>query len=259
MYLHKRPEMTRVIVVDDDPGVREMVIDYLGAQDFAVRGASSGAELDQALAEQAADLLVVDLNLPAEDGFSIARRVRTTSRVPIIMLTGATDVVDRIVGLEIGADDYVTKPFDLRELKARIRAVLRRNSNGMPDPNGSFPVANAAPVPPPEKGSGKHIVPVGRIHLDLEGHCLILHDGTRDTLTAMEFDLLRVLSEHPNRVLTRDRLLDLAHNRDNEPFDRSIDVRIARLRKKIEPDPAKPATIKTIRGVGYMFVTGRSD
>lgn len=239
--------LPHVIVTDDDEDLREMVSDYLTGQGFSVCGVASGAALDAALAERPADLLIIDLNLPSEDGFSIARRIRAGSAVPIIMLTGAADVVDRIVGLEMGADDYVTKPFDLRELKARIRAVLRR---GVTQP--------AEPVPQPAAVAGKNIVSFGRAHLDLEGHCLILADGTRDTLTAMEFDLLRVLAQHPNRVLSRDRLLDLAHNRDNEPFDRSIDVRITRLRKKIEADPAKPTTIKTIRGVGYMFVTNRS-
>lgn len=225
-----------------------MVSDYLVGQGFSVCGVASGAALDAALSERPADLLIIDLNLPAEDGFSIARRIRAGSAVPIIMLTGAADVVDRIVGLEMGADDYVTKPFDLRELKARIRAVLRRGASQPAEPATQQPAPTAS----------KNLVTFGRAHLDLEGHCLILADGTRDTLTAMEFDLLRVLAQHPNRVLSRDRLLDLAHNRDNEPFDRSIDVRITRLRKKIEADPAKPTTIKTIRGVGYMFVTNRS-
>ena len=236
-----------VIVTDDDEDLREMVADYLAGQGFSVRGVASGAALDVALAERQADLLLIDLHLPAEDGFSIARRIRAGSAVPIIMLTGATDVVDRVVGLEMGADDYVTKPFDLRELKARIRAVLRRGA-GQPAEAAAQPAA----------ATSRNLVAFGRVHLDLDGHCLILADGTRDTLTAMEFDLLRVLAQHPNRVLSRNRLLDLAHNRDNEPFDRSIDVRITRLRKRIEIDPAKPATIKTIRGVGYMFVTNRS-
>lgn len=247
----------RLVVVDDDVGLREMVSEYLVGQGFAVRGVAGGVELDRALADQPADLLIVDLNLPSEDGFSIARRIRATSRIPIIMLTGATDVIDRVVGLEVGADDYVTKPFDLRELKARIRAVLRRNI-GSADANGSATALPTSSATMPASELPKNIVAFGRVHLDLDGHCLILQDGSRDTLTAMEFDLLRALAQHPNRVLTRDRLLDLAHNRDNEPFDRSIDVRITRLRKKIEADPAKPAIIKTIRGVGYMFVAARS-
>lgn len=244
-------EAKRVIVVDDDANLCEMLVDYLGGQGFGMRSAGNGSELDLALADQPADLLIVDLNLPDEDGFSIARRVSAQSRIPIIMLTGAADVVDRIVGLELGADDYLTKPFDLRELKARIRAVLRRNGHGAADANRTLA------TPPPSLRETRQFVPFGQVYLDLEGHCLVQPGGSRDTLTAMEFDLLRVLSQHPNRVLTRDRLLDLAHNRDNEPFDRSIDVRITRLRKKIERDPTKPAIIKTIRGVGYMFVPVR--
>lgn len=247
--LNEHATLPHVVLTDDDEDLREMVADYLGGQGFSVCGVANGAALDRALADRPADLLIIDLNLPSEDGFSIARRIRASSAIPIIMLTGAVDVVDRVVGLEMGADDYVTKPFDLRELKARIRAVLRRGV-------GSRPAAAPSQITAPQ-AAARNLVAFGRVHLDLEGHCLILEDGSRETLTAMEFDLLRVLSEHPNRVLSRDRLLDLAHNRDNEPFDRSIDVRITRLRKKIEADPAKPATIKTIRGVGYMFVTSR--
>lgn len=253
MTLNENAEAKRIVIVDDDPDLREMVADYLGGQGFSAHGAGSGAALDRILAAQTADLLLVDLNLPDEDGFSIARRIGATMRIPIIMLTGAADVLDRIVGLEVGADDYVTKPFDLRELKARIRAVLRRNGKGAGE--AGRPVAPAAQPGPAQQA---HLVAFGRVHLDLDGHSLLLPDGSRDALTAMEFDLLRVLAQHPNRVLSRDRLLDLAHSRDNEPFDRSIDVRITRLRKKIETDPAKPAVIKTIRGVGYMFVPDRN-
>lgn len=242
----------RIIVIDDEDEIREMIADYLGAQHFDVRSVASRAELDVALAERPADLLIVDLHLPGDDGFSIARRVRASSDIPIIMLTGASDVVDRIVGLEMGADDYMTKPFDLRELKARIRAVLRRRGGEADHPRA----AERAPTQPGQPVSSETMMPFGRVFLDLEGHCLVGADGEREPLTAMEFDLLRVLAHNPNRVLSRDRLLDLAHNRDNEPFDRSIDVRITRLRKRIEMDPAKPQTIKTVRGVGYMFVTG---
>lgn len=240
---------TSIIIVEDEEDIREMIADYLGMQHFDVRVAASGAELDVALAERPADLLIVDLNLPAEDGLSIARRISARSATPIIMLTGASDVVDRIVGLEMGADDYMTKPFDLRELKARIRAVLRRKGEGLEEPG-------AGSAPPSAPTASATILPFGRVFLDLEAHCLVRADGEREALTAMEFDLLKVLALNPNRVLSRDRLLDLAHNRDNEPFDRSIDVRITRLRKRIEADPTKPETIKTVRGVGYMFVNG---
>lgn len=235
----------RIIVVDDEEAVRETVADYLAGQGFHVRSAASGRELDAFLAREPADLILMDLRMPGEDGLTIARRIRAASATPVIMLTAADDIVDRVAGLEVGADDYVLKPFDLRELKARIRAVLRRYTAPLP----AVPANGAASVP-------AELVPCGAVFLDMQAHCLVKRDGTRDMLTAMEFDLLRVFLQNPNRVLTRDRLLDLAHDRDNEPFDRSIDVRVTRLRKKIEADPAKPQAIKTVRGVGYLFVPG---
>ncbi|MFG1359898.1 response regulator [Xanthobacter pseudotagetidis] len=241
----------RIVVVDDEEALREIVSEYLAGQGFRVRGASGGRELDALLAEAEADLILLDLNMPREDGLSVARRLRTTGRTPIIMLTAADDIVDRVAGLEVGADDYIVKPFDLRELKARIRAVLRRAP-------GPAPAAAAAPAPAiPIPAESANLVPCGAVFLDMDAHCLVRADGARETLTAMEFDLIRVFMQNPNRVLTRDRLLDLAHDRDNEPFDRSIDVRVTRLRKKIEKDPAKPQAIKTVRGVGYLFVPGR--
>lgn len=239
----------RIIVVDDEDGVRDTVAEYLASQGFLVRGAGGGGALDELLSREPADLLLIDVNMPKEDGFSVARRIRATSSARIIMLTAADDVVDRVAGLELGADDYVTKPFHPRELKARIRAVLRRN--GPPQGPNTVVAAPAAPVPSPT------LIRFGTAFLDLEAHSLVRPDGASETLTAMEFDLMRVFAHNPNRVLTRDRLLDLAHNRDNEPFDRSIDVRITRLRKKVEINPADPQTIKTVRGVGYMFAPGR--
>jgi DNA-binding response OmpR family regulator len=237
------PGMPRLIVVDDEPELRQILFDYLGKHGFAVRTAASGHELDLHLATAPADLLILDITMPQEDGLSIARRVRARSTTPILMLTAANDVVDRVVGLEIGADDYVTKPFDLRELLARIRAVLRRTE--------PVPVESTQPAPVSED---RERVRFGKVLLDLNARCLLASDGERMPLTGMEFDLLNTFAQNPNRVLTRDRLLDLAHNRDNEPFDRSIDIRIARLRRKIEPDPAKPQVIKTVHGVGYIFV-----
>ena len=186
------------------------------------------------------DLLILDVNMPGEDGFAIARRVRAMSDLPILMLTAAGDVVDRVVGLEIGADDYILKPFDLRELRARIHAVLRRSRRAAPAP--------AAP-------SGNRM-PLGALTLDLDARRLLKADGVELTLTAMEFDLLEAFARNPNRVLTRERLLDLAHRNAEEVFDRSIDVRVTRLRQKIEPDPAHPTIVRTIRGVGYMFTPG---
>ncbi|MDI4656790.1 response regulator [Xanthobacter autotrophicus] len=237
----------RIVVVDDEEALRETVAEYLSGQGFRVRSAASGRALDTLLAAEPADLILLDVHMPEEDGLTLARRIRAAGATPIIMLTAADDIVDRVAGLEVGADDYVLKPFDLRELKARIRAVLRRYTAAPPT---QPPAANGATPAPAD------LVPCGVVFLDMQAHCLVKRDGTREMLTAMEFDLLRVFLQNPNRVLTRDRLLDLAHDRDNEPFDRSIDVRVTRLRKKIEADPAKPQAIKTVRGVGYLFVPG---
>jgi len=256
----------RVVVVDDEEALRETVCEYLTGQGFSVRSASGGRELDVLLATEAADLILMDVHMPREDGLSLARRIRSGGPTPIIMLTAADDIVDRVAGLEVGADDYVVKPFDLRELKARIRAVLRRHAlapaalapstpappASEPRPNGGAPAADRGT----ETAESANLVPCGVAFLDLDAHCLVRRDGVREMLTAMEFDLLKVFTQNPNRVLTRDRLLDLAHARDNDPFDRSIDVRVTRLRKKIESDPAKPQAIKTVRGVGYLFVPG---
>jgi two-component system phosphate regulon response regulator OmpR len=234
----------RVIVVDDEPDIREVIAAYLGKYGFVVSGAADGQELDACLASASPDLLILDINLPGEDGFAIARRVRTFSAVPILMLTADDDRVDRVVGLELGADDYVTKPFDLRELRARIHAVLRRTGQTR-DPRQQ------------QSERSPESVCFGDLVLDLEAHRLLRPDGTELEITAMEFDLLATFARNPNRVLSRDKLLDLAHKRDSEPFDRSIDVRIARIRRKVERDPEKPQLIKTMRGTGYMFVPSK--
>jgi two-component system phosphate regulon response regulator OmpR len=237
-------EPIRVIVVDDEPDIREVIAAYLGKYGFVVSGAADGQELDAHLAGNSPDLVILDVNLPGEDGFAIARRVRANSAMPILMLTAADDRVDRVVGLELGADDYVTKPFDLRELRARIHAVLRRTGQPRdPRPQQSERIAER--------------VRFGDLLLDLDARRLLRPDGTEMEMTAMEFDLLVAFARNPNRVLSRERLLDLAHNRDSEPFDRSIDVRITRIRRKVERDPEKPQLIKTMRGTGYMFVPGK--
>jgi DNA-binding response OmpR family regulator len=233
----------RVVVVDDEPELRKILSDYLSRHGFQVRAVASGAELDASLAAEEADLLILDIAMPDEDGLSIARRMRASSAVPILMLTAAAEIVDRVVGLELGADDYLTKPFDLRELLARLRALLRRSEHPAP-PVGEAPVQRSE--------SAK--VLFGEVRLDMDAQRLLRGDGEEIALTSMEFDLLSAFARNPNRVLTRDRLLDLAHHRGPEPFDRSIDIRIARLRRKIEPDPSKPRVIKTIHGAGYMFV-----
>lgn len=227
-----------VVIVDDEAELRAMVAEYLSRHSFVVREASGGAQLDVLLAARPADLLILDVNMPGEDGLAIARRIRATSETPILMLTAASEVVDRIVGLELGADDYLTKPFDLRELRARIRSILRRR------PQAASPAA--------EPG---RFVQFGRARLDMATSRLLNDDNSEQALTAMEFDLLRAFAQNPDRILSRDQLLDLAHNRNWEAFDRSIDVRIARIRRKIELDPTKPQVIKTIHGLGYMYVT----
>jgi two-component system phosphate regulon response regulator OmpR len=241
-------QASRIVVVDDEPDLRRVLAEYLTKHGFSVRTAASGAELDVELTQNAADLLILDINMPGENGLSIARRVRASTGIPILMLTAAGEVVDRVVGLEIGADDYVTKPFDLRELLARVRTVLRRTERA----GDSIPTA-APTASPPVKG-----VRFGRVILDVDARCLFTEDGELVELTAMEFDLLHVFVQNPNRVLTRDRLLELAHSRDWEPFDRSIDIRIARIRRKVEYDPAKPQVIRTMRGAGYMYVPSKS-
>lgn len=234
----------QIIVVDDEPELCALIAEYLGRNGFEVRMALNGGELDACLAMQDADLIVLDVNIPEEDGFSIARRLRDTSAVPILMLTTADDVVDRVVALEMGVDDYVAKPCDLRELRARIRTILRRSEAG------PRPVASAVAQVEPDR----RLVPFGIVHLDAAARCLYRADGSEVPLTSMEFDLLQVFADNPNRVLTRDRLLDLANRSDRDPFDRSIDIRVTRLRRKVEADPAKPAAIRTVRGSGYMFV-----
>ncbi|MGQ3213232.1 MAG: response regulator [Shinella sp.] len=243
---HHSVRSPRLIVVDDEEHLRDMMAEYLRESGFLVRTVSGGAALDQLLAVEEADMLLLDVNMPVEDGLSIARRIRARSSMPIIMVTAASDTVDKIVGLEIGADDYVTKPFDLRELKARIRALLRRNQSG-------GPITQNEKLGEAQRAKNR---PFGKMLLDMEACCLVRADGTSEPLTAMEFDLIRVFMQNPDRVLTRDRLLDLAHKRDNDPFDRSIDVRVTRIRKKIEHDPAKPQTIKTVRGTGYIYTPG---
>ena len=227
----------RVLIVDDDAGIREMTAEYLSEHGFEVAAAADGAEMRAAIAAAAPDLVLLDLNLPGEDGLALTRWLRASQNVAIIMVTGAGEVVDRVVGLEVGADDYLAKPFDLRELLARAKSVLRRTGA-------------QAQVPAASR------VRVGRCTLDLATHQLTDEQGAELPITGMEFDLLRVFVENANRVLSRDQLLTLTRNREWEPFDRSIDIRIARLRRKIEADPARPAAIRTVRGAGYMFVTG---
>ena len=234
-----------IVVVDDERDIRETVAEYLEMNGYKVTKADGGPALRKVVEQDRVDLAVLDVTMPGEDGLSLARWLRDRSGAGIIMLTARDAIVDRVVGIEMGADDYVTKPFDLRELLARVKAVLRRV--------GRAPAEAGAAT-----GAARREVRFGRCRLDLDSHKLFGPDDREIPLTAMEFDLLRAFAERPNRVLTRDQLLDFAHNRDFEPFDRSIDIRIARIRRKIEPDPAKPAVIKTVRGAGYLF-SGAAD
>jgi two-component system phosphate regulon response regulator OmpR len=227
-----------VLVVDDDADVRRMLVEYLGSHDYDVDAAASGAEMREKLASSVPDVVLLDVGLPGEDGLSLARWLRERHRVGIIMVTAADGVVDRVVGLEVGADDYIAKPFDPRELRARLKSVLRRLKGA------------DAPV----RAAARARVRIGRCSLDLDSRQLFGSDGADIAITAMEFDLLKAFVDNPNRVLSRDRLLTLTRNREWEPFDRSIDIRIARLRRKIEADPDNPLAIRTVRGAGYMFV-----
>lgn len=239
------PTSGHVLVVEDDPDVRTMIAEYLTGHGFEVVQAESGATMRAAIAAHLPDVVLLDVNLGGEDGLSLARYLRERHDLGIIMVTAAGEVVDRVVGLEVGADDYVAKPFDPRELMARLKSVLRRVKGGAGE-NASGSSAAA----------GGRRLPIGKHVLDVPAHRLLDAGGQEVPLTTMEFDLLRVFAEHPNRVLSRDQLLSLTRNRDWEPFDRSIDIRIARLRRKIEPDPDHPQLIKTVRGVGYMYVPG---
>ncbi|PZA11359.1 DNA-binding response regulator [Rhodopseudomonas palustris] len=233
-----------IIVVDDEAPAREMVGDYLKMHGFAVTLCDGGKSLRAEIAAKLPDLVVLDLNMPEEDGLSIIRDLKARSNVPVIMLTATASPIDRVVGLELGADDYIAKPCELRELMARIRSVLRR---------AAPPKPAAAETASPVKTDSAQLVRFGTKWLDLEAQALRDDDGNEHPLTASEFGLLKVFAANPKRVLSRERLLELANARDAEAFDRAVDLRIMRIRRKIEPDPTKPAVIRTIRGGGYLF------
>jgi len=233
-----------IIIVDDEAPAREMVGDYLKMHGFAVTLCDGGKSLRGAIETGAPpDLVVLDLNMPEEDGLSIIRDLKSRNNVPVIMLTATASPIDRVVGLELGADDYVAKPCELRELMARIRSVLRR----------SAPVKTQATDAAAAKAVKDPLVRFGTKWLDLEAQALRDDEGNEHPLTASEFGLLKVFAANPKRVLSRERLLELANARDSEAFDRAVDLRIMRIRRKIEPDPTKPAVIRTIRGGGYLF------
>lgn len=241
-----------IIVCDDEPDLRDAVAEYLARRGLDVRSAEDGPSLRRQLAERPADCIVLDIALPGEDGLTIARALRAEGDIGIVMLTAAGDVVDRVVGLEVGADDYIAKPVDLRELLARLRAVLRRREATQQAIAAAAPPPAAATPAAPAQPTGRR-VRMGRTWLDLDARRLTGADGQEIPLGPSEFALLRAFAERPGRVLTREVLLDLAHPRGDEHFDRSIDVRIARIRRKVEAVPERPAVIRTIRGAGYVF------
>nr|WP_317056667.1 response regulator [Roseovarius sp. W115]MDV2930297.1 response regulator [Roseovarius sp. W115] len=228
----------KILVCDDEPDVRDMLREYLTKQGFDVVPAGNSDELRNVIDTTSVDLILLDINMPGEDGLTTLRSLRTSNQVPVVMLTAAGEVIDKIVGLEMGADDYLAKPVDLRELEARIKAVLRRKVEAVQEP---------------AQGDAPKTAPFGEFTLDLTAAKLIDPEGAEVALTAMEFNLLSLFARNRGRVLNRDQILEQAHDRSWDPFDRSIDIRISRLRRKIEPNPQKPQIIKTVRGIGYIY------
>jgi len=232
--------LDKIVIVDDDARIRDLLRRYLSQESFDVLLAEDGRALDRILQRETIDLVVLDLMLPGEDGLSICRRLRAAGvKTPVIMLTAKVEDADRINGLEIGADDYLGKPFNPRELLARIHAVLRRRPQ------------NESPSAP--SSADHEVIVFGAFALDLGTRSLTLN-GEDMPLTSGEFAMLKALARHPKQPLTRDKLAQLARGREFEPFDRSLDVQISRLRKMIEQDPASPKIIQTVWGVGYVFV-----
>ena len=234
-----------ILIVDDDTKIRQMLTRYLTGEGVKVSTAANGAAMRECLARVKVDLVLLDLVLPGEDGLQLAREIRSQPNGPsvgIIMLTGRSDMVDMVVGLEVGADDYIAKPFHLREILARIRSVLRRTQPAVPAELG----------PNSQLGVGE-VIRFEGWWLDLGRRELKAPDGSEIALTTGEFDLLTAFATHPGRVLNRDQLMDLTRGRQWEAIDRSIDAQVARLRRKIEPDPKHPTLVKSVRGVGYVF------
>jgi DNA-binding response OmpR family regulator len=227
-----------LLVVDDDQVVRQLLSDYFGQQGFGVHAAGNATDARRMLSEVRPQLVFLDVGLPGEDGLSLARFIREQFDIPIVMVSGAGEALDRIIGLEVGADDYVTKPFDPRELLARVKSIMRRYRR---PPEALAPGARAR-------------VTIPGFELDMASRRVYSSGGQELILTRMEFDLLQLFVEHPNRVLSRDQILNMTQNRDWDPFDRSVDIRVARLRRKLEEQPDSRQLIRTVRGVGYMFV-----
>jgi two-component system OmpR family response regulator len=234
---------THIAIVDDEPDITSLLAGYLQGQGFRVTQLHSGRALMATMLADAPSLVLLDLGLPGEDGFSIARQLREHWRCGLVIVTGRGDAVDKVVGLEVGADDYVTKPFDLRELLARIKAVLRRMAPA------ESPAAAGAPAPARDRFR------FSGWELDTAARRLTDAQGRESALTGGEFDLLCTFVRHPGRVLSRDFLLEETRGRDGGPFDRTIDVQVGRLRKKLEADPDDPQIIKSVRGAGYILVS----
>jgi two-component system OmpR family response regulator len=232
--------MQRLLIVDDDEEIRSLLQRFFLRNGFETDMAASGKEMDARLAKASYDLVLLDVMLPDEDGFSLCKRIRAAGRMAIIMVTGVVEATDRIVGLELGADDYVTKPFDARELLARVRAVLRRSEA----PAARESLANHSPT-----------LCFSGWRLDIVRRELRSSDFTLTPLSGGEFELLVAFAQHPQRVLTREQLIDMSRGPAHEAFDRSIDVQVSRLRRKIEEDPGDPEIIRTVRNVGYLFAS----
>lgn len=231
---------THILVVDDDAEIRDLLGDYLRKNGYQVTGVADGKGMSAALEREHIDLVVLDLMLPGEDGLVLCRNLRAHSNIPVIMLTARGDETDRIVGLEMGADDYLPKPFNPRELLARIKSVLRRAQQVLPENHAI---------------EDSRYIQFGEWKLDVVARHLVAGDGLVVTLSGAEYRLLKIFLEHPNRVLSRDQLLDLTQGRDTEPFDRSIDVQVSRLRQRLRDDAKEPCIIKTVRGEGYVLAT----
>lgn len=230
---------THILVVDDDRDIRTLLAEYLDSNGLRTLTATNGSEMRRVLEESRVDLIVLDLTLPGEDGLTLCRNLRATSSVPVIMLTARGEPLDRILGLEMGADDYLAKPFEPRELFARIRSVLRRTQ--------ALPPNMAQPDVATMRFAGWT--------LDLTARHLVNRDGVVVALSGAEFRLLKVFLDHPNRVLNRDQLLELTQGRESDPFDRSVDIQISRLRQKLGDDARTPTIIKTVRNEGYVLAT----
>lgn len=246
---HDLQSALHIAVVDDDEKVRRLLRRCFEPEGYRVSEAANGAELDAIIARDPVDLITLDLGLAGDDGLTVARSVRSRSAIPIIMVTGKGDPIDKIVGLEVGADDYISKPFHVREVLARVRSVLRRS---VPQAGQA---SSAPPPAPPQDSTGSHagVYRFGDWVLDVPRRELRGESADPDMLTTGEFELLHLLVRNAQRVLSRDQIMDNLKGHDWSPYDRSIDNQVARLRKKIEDDPGRPRFIKTVRGVGYSF------